>query len=97
MDILEAAGPFQLYARQDAGCEAPINAMDPVFAEENIEAVLLVDASNSLNRRVALHSIPILCPALATVLINKYRVDVLCLLVVSAFYHQRVLHKVIHW
>jgi len=79
MDILEAGGPLQFCAGQDAGCEAAIHAMRSVFAEENTEAVLLVDASNafnSLNRKVALHNIPILCPALATVLINTYRADV---------------------
>jgi len=78
MNIPEAAGPLQLCAGQDAGCEAAIHAMRSVFADENTEAVLLVDASNafkSLNRKVALHNIPILCPALATVLINTYRVD----------------------
>ena len=79
MDILESAGPLQLCAGQDAGCEAAIHAMRSVFSEESTEAVLLVDASNafnSLNRKVALHNIPILCPALATVLINTYRADV---------------------
>ena len=65
MDILEAAGPLQLVcAGQDTGCEAAIHAMRSLFAEENTEAVLLVDASNafnSLNRQVALRNISILC------------------------------------
>ena len=35
------------------------------------------NAFNSLNRKVALHNIPLLCPALATVLkVNTYRADV---------------------
>ena len=79
MDNLETAGPLQLCAGQDASCEAAIHAMCSVFSEEGTEAVLLVDASNafnSLNRKVALHNIPLLCPALATVLINTYRADV---------------------
>ena len=49
MDILEAAVPLQLCAGQDAGCEAAIHAMRSLFAEENTEAVLLVDASNAFN------------------------------------------------
>jgi len=49
MDILEAADPLQLCARQDSGCEATIHAMHSVFVEENNEAVLLVDASNAFN------------------------------------------------
>ena len=79
MDILEAAGPLQLCAGQDAGCEAAIHAMHSLFAEENTEAVLLVDASNafnSLNHQVALRNISILCPSLAGILINTYRAKV---------------------
>ena len=102
MDILETAGPLQLCAGQDAGCEAAIHAMRSVFSEEGTEAVLLVDASNafnSLNRKVALHNIPLLCPALATVLINTYRADVplYIILMVNTFFVQRALHKVTLW
>ena len=56
-----------------------IHPMRLVFTEESTEAVLSVDASNalnSLNRKVALRNVFILCPALATVLINIYRADV---------------------
>ena len=62
MDILEAAGPLQLCAGQDAGCKAAIHAMRSVFNEEDTETVLLVDASdafNSLNHKAALHYIRI--------------------------------------
>ena len=79
LDILEAIGPLQLCAGQDAGSEAAIHAMHSLFAEEDTEAALLVNASNafnSLNRKAALHNISILCLALATVLINTYRADV---------------------
>ena len=60
MEVLEAAGPLQLYARRNAGCEAAVHAMQHVFSEDacNTEDVLLVDASNafnSLNRQAALH------------------------------------------
>ena len=37
MDILETAGPLQLCAGQDAGCEAAIHAMRSVFSEEGTE------------------------------------------------------------
>ena len=49
MDILETAGPLQLGAGQDAGCEAAIHAMDSVFSEESTETVLLVDAIATCN------------------------------------------------
>jgi len=58
MEILEAAGPLQLYAGQDAGCEVAVHAMRHVYNKDNTKAVLLVDASNafsSLNHKVALH------------------------------------------
>ena len=58
-DILEAAGPLQLCARQIAGIEAAINAVK-TFQNDHKEAVLLVDASNSfnsLNRDTALQNI----------------------------------------
>ena len=74
MDILETAGSLQLCTGQDAGCEAVIHAMCSVFGEESTEAVLLVDASsafNSQNRKLALHNISFLCPALATVFIRQ--------------------------
>ena len=77
--IMEAAGPKQLCAGQEAGCEAAIHAMRDIFENKNSDAVLLVDASNafnSLNRENALRNIQKLCPSLATVLINTYREDV---------------------
>ena len=70
MDILETAGHC---AGQDTGCEAAIHPMLSVFSEKGTKAVLLVDASNafnSLNCKVALHNILLLCPALAQ--LNKY-------------------------
>jgi len=79
LDILEAAGPLQLCAGQDAGSEAAVHAMRSIFSDSATEAVLLVDASNAfncLNRKVALHNMRSLCPPLATILINTYRRDV---------------------
>ena len=50
--------------------------MRMIFADEDTEGVLLVDASNafnSLNRHVALLNMFQLCPPLATILTNTYR------------------------
>ena len=76
-DIQKAAGCVQLCAGQSAGTEAAVHAMHSAYAcnSEATEAVLLVDAFNSLNRQVALHNIRYLCPSLATILINTYRED----------------------
>lgn len=78
-EIQAAAGPLQLCAGQEAGCEAAIHAMQEVFETPEVEAAIIVDASNafnSLNRQNALRNIQHLCPSLATVLINTYREDV---------------------
>ena len=77
-DVLDAAGPFQLCAGQNAGCEAAVHATHRVFQDSSTDAVILVDAKNAfnnINRRVALLNIQNLCPAIGTVLINCYRND----------------------
>ena len=74
-DVLKVAGPWQLCAGQQGGCEAAIHATRLLF-QESCEGVLLVDASNafnSLNRQVALLNVQALCPSLAKVLANTYR------------------------
>ena len=75
-DIQHATGSIQLCAGQIAGIEAAIHATCLQFSLPDTEGVLLVDASNafnSLNRQTALHNIQVLCPAIATILINTYR------------------------
>ena len=75
-DVLSATGPIQLCAGHEAGAEAAVHAMSALFQDEGTDAVILVDASNAfnnLNRRVALLNITLLCPAIATILINCYR------------------------
>ena len=88
-DLQEAIGSIQLCAGQDAGCEAAVHAMEHLFAGEDTEAMLLVDATNAfnqLNRQVTLLNTDKICPAMAHVLINTYRccshlyVDGQCLL-----------------
>ena len=75
-DVLQATGPIQLCSGQEAGAEAAVHAMRTLFEQEGTDAVMLVDATNAfnnLNRKVALLNISLLCPAIATVLINCYR------------------------
>ena len=58
------------------GTEAAIHTMRNIFDAGETDAVLLIDASNAvnaLNRAAALHHIRVLCPTLATYVINTYR------------------------
>ena len=76
-DIVESCGSLQLCGGQKAGCEAAAHAMSEIFAEEETDAVLLIDATNafnSLNRKALLHNIGFLCPPLSTYVRNCYGV-----------------------
>ena len=78
-DIQAAAGPLQLCPGQLSGCEAAVHSMRQLFSSPEVEAVILVDASNafnSLNRQAALFNIQHLCPSFSTVLLNTYRSNV---------------------
>ena len=78
-DIKETAGPLQVCAGQDGGCEAAVHTMREIFKNPESEAVLLVDATNafnSLNRQAALHNITVSCPSLTQILINTYRAPI---------------------
>ena len=75
-DLQDAVGTIQLCAGQDAGCEAAVHAMEQIFADNNTEAMILVDASNAfncLNRQVTLLNCESICPALTHILTNTYR------------------------
>ena len=75
-DVAIAAGPMQVWAGFQGGCEAAIHAMRETFNNEGTEAILLVgtaNAFNSLNRKAALHNLRFICPALATILANTYQ------------------------
>ena len=75
-DVQEATGSSQLCASQIAGCEAAVHYIQGSFHDSETEAALLVDATNafnSVNRMAALHNIRLLCPSMATILINCYR------------------------
>ena len=85
-DVEEAAGPLQVCAGQDGGCEAAVHAMRRIFHHPDTEGVLLVDATNAfntINRQAALHNISIICPSIAQILINTYRTPVRMVIVGS--------------
>ena len=46
-DIRMAAGPMQLCAGQESGCETAVHVMQKLFNSPEVEAVLLVDATNA--------------------------------------------------
>ena len=53
-----------------------IHAMNTLFQADDIDAVLLIDASNAfntLNRTAAMPNIRVLCPIIAAYVINTYR------------------------
>ena len=88
-DLQDAVGSIQLCAGQEAGCEAAVHAMECIYAEDDTEAMILVDATNAfnrLNRQVTLVNCEFICPALSPILVNTYRnnsllfVDGQCLL-----------------
>ena len=74
-NILESASGLQLCAGQRAGCEAAVHALNSIFSEDDSDAILLVDVDNAfnrINRNVMLHNIRIMCPIIATYVINSY-------------------------
>ena len=53
-----------------------VHAMECIFAEDDTEAMILVDATNAfnrLNRQVTLVNCEVICPALSPILTNTYR------------------------
>ena len=56
-EIKQAAGPLQVCARHSAEAEAAIHEMGLVFAEEGVDGILLIDASNAFNQmKVSSHA-----------------------------------------
>ena len=75
-DVKHSVGSLQVCAGQDAGCEAAVHAIHRIFDQEESEAVLLVDASNafnSVNRKVFLHNVKVICPSISTFVENCYQ------------------------
>lgn len=64
-DIVMGAGNFQLYGDQKSSAELAIRAATELFENDDSHGILQIDANNafnSLNRKVALHNLRILCP-----------------------------------
>ena len=99
--IIDSVGDLQLCAGQPAGCEAAVHAMSEIFAEEETDAVLLLDAANafnSINRKVMLHNIKFICPAMAVYTYNCYSTaSRLFVQGGKEIYLPRVLHRVIQY
>lgn len=75
-EVMDASGSLQVCAGQKSGSEAAIHAMREIFEADETDAALLINASNafnSLNRAAALHSVRVICPAIAIYAINTYR------------------------
>ncbi|MEL6606451.1 MAG: reverse transcriptase domain-containing protein, partial [Cyanobacteria bacterium J06614_10] len=73
--VRKAAGNLQVCAGHLAGGEAAIHAMREIYEDENIDAVLLVDAKNAfntINREAMLHNIKMKCPSFSQYVENTY-------------------------
>ena len=76
-DLITAVCPSQLCAGLNAGCEAAFHSVKHLFDDPDTQGILFIDASNAfnnLNRSVTLHNLPKVCPILAPILTNTYRV-----------------------
>ena len=74
-DVIDLTVPLRLCSGVPSACEATIYAMDSLFRGPDVEAILLVDASNAFNavkRKAAMHNIPVVCPVLGRVFVNTY-------------------------
>ena len=92
----QSTSPLQACTGIPSGCEAAVHAMTKLLKEPEIQGVLLVDAANafnSLNRRITLHNISYVCPALATMLKNCYQTP--SHQVEVEYYHKKVQRKAI--
>ena len=75
-DLQEAAGDLQMCVGQEGGCEAGVHAMHTIFQDDNTHGIIQVDANNAfntINRRVFMHNIQIICPEIANFVINCYQ------------------------
>ena len=75
MDIQEEAGDLQMCVGQQGGCEAGVHAMTEIFEDTDTHGIIQVDANNAfntINRKVFLHNIQIISPAISTFVRNCY-------------------------
>ena len=72
-NVLQATAPLQLCVRVCSACKPAVHAMQKMYANEGMEAVLLVNASNAFNTLshiASRHNVQSLCPLLARVFRN---------------------------
>ena len=75
-DLQEDAGELQLCAGQPSGCEAGIHAMSDIYNDDDTHGIIQVDANNAfntINRKMFLHNIQVICPEVSTFISNCYQ------------------------
>ena len=75
-DLQKAAGDLQMCVGQEGGCEAGVHAMHSIFSEEETHGIIQVDANNAfntINRKVFMYNIRIICPEIAIFVVNCYQ------------------------
>ena len=75
-DLVGATAPIQVCAGLQGGVEAAVHAATDCFEDPETEAIILVDAENAfnlLNREAAINNMYIVCPEVATYIMNTYR------------------------
>jgi len=76
-DVCTSTSALQMFAGKPAGSEAAVHAMKTIFAEEDTQGVILVDAANafnSMNRTALLHNIRVISPILGNNYQSQYTV-----------------------
>ena len=74
-DILTTSGNLQLCAGHKSGCEIGIHSAVDLFKDNNNHGLLQIDAENafnSINRKVIVQNMYILCPEFASYVQNCY-------------------------
>ena len=75
-DVVGITVPHQLCVGVPSACEIGVHHITSRFAQDDVEGVLLVDASNafnSVNRSAAIYNIARTCPAMSLIVGNTYR------------------------
>ena len=74
-EVVETSGNLQLCAGQKSGCEIAVHAAVDLFNDSENHGLLQIDANNafnSVNRKVVMHNMKILCPEFSTYINNFY-------------------------
>ena len=74
-ELQEGAGDLQMCVGLEGGCEAGVHAMREIFDEDDTHGIIQVDANNAfntINRRVFLQNIQVICPEISTYVNNCY-------------------------